>query len=297
MTGAPAPLPPPPAPARAARRRGRLTVFGRAGVVILVLWVVIAVVGPFVLPLGENDLPFPDDYGSFQAPRPGAWLGTDVQDRDVLTRIVYGASRTLGISVLATMLGFLVGVVFGVGSALIGGMVDVVVARFNDAMISLPTIMLGLIAIAAFGSSIPVLILITGFLFAPIAFRLSRALGMEAMTQDYVEAARLRGEGLWWVIRAEIWPNIWLPLLSEFGIRLIYVILFIASLSFLGLGIQPPRADWGSMVRENIAALQFGASAMPVLAPAFAIASVTMAINFIVDDFTNSAGRRRAVRR
>lgn len=274
-------------------RRGRLSLFGRFGVVVLVVWAVIAIVGPFVLPLGENDLPFPDDYGTFQVPRAGAWLGTDSQDRDVLTRIVYGASRTLGIALMATVLGFLLGVVFGVGSALIGGMVDVLVARFNDALLSLPTIMLGLIGIAAFGSSIPVLIGITGFLFAPVAFRLARALGMEVMTQDFVEAARLRGEGLWWIIRAEIWPNIWLPLLSEFGLRLIYVILFVSSLSFLGLGIQPPQADWGSMVRENIAALQFGASAVPVLAPAAAIASVTMAINFIVDDFTSTAGRRR----
>ena len=274
-------------------RRGQLSLFGRFGVVVLVVWAVIAIVGPFVLPLGENDLPFPDDYGTFQVPRAGAWLGTDSQDRDVLTRIVYGASRTLGIALMATVLGFLLGVVFGVGSALIGGMVDVLVARFNDALLSLPTIMLGLIGIAAFGSSIPVLIGITGFLFAPVAFRLARALGMEVMTQDFVEAARLRGEGLWWIIRAEIWPNIWLPLLSEFGLRLIYVILFVSSLSFLGLGIQPPQADWGSMVRENIAALQFGASAVPVLAPAAAIASVTMAINFIVDDFTNTAGRRR----
>ncbi len=290
-----------PKPAVSATSRGkghsRLTWFGRVGAAILIFWAVVAVLGPFLVPLGENDLPFPDDYGSFQAPRPGAWLGTDSQDRDVLARIVYGASRTLGISLMATLLGFLIGVVGGVGSALIGGLTDVLVARFNDAMISLPTIMLGLIGIAAFGSSIPVLIVITGCLFAPIAFRLARALGMEVMTQDFVEAARLRGEGLWWVIRAEIWPNIWLPLLSEFGLRLIYVILFVSSLSFLGLGIQPPRADWGSMVRENIAALQFGASAMPVLAPAIAIASVTMAINFIVDDFTNSAGRRRTARR
>lgn len=288
-----APNPSIPAPRRRKGRR-RLTLFGRIGLMILLFWAVVAVLGPFVMPLGENALPFPDEYGSFQAPRAGAWLGTDAQDRDVLTRIVYGASRTLGIALMATLLGFLIGVVLGIGSALVGGMADVLVARFNDAMISLPTIMLGLIGIAAFGSSIPVLIAITGCLFAPIAFRLSRALAMEVMTQDFVEAARLRGERLWWVIKAEIWPNIWLPLLSEFGLRLIYVILFVSSLSFLGLGIQPPRADWGSMVRENLAALQFGASAMPVLAPAIAIASVTMAINFIVDDFTNSAGRRRA---
>ena len=117
MTAAPGPALP---AARRARPTGRLTWFGRFGGAILVVWAVIAVIGPFVLPLGENDLPFPLDYGSFQAPRPGAWLGTDSQDRDVLTRIVYGASRTLGISLLATMLGFLIGVVAGVGSALVG---------------------------------------------------------------------------------------------------------------------------------------------------------------------------------
>ncbi|MFN3641299.1 MAG: ABC transporter permease [Gemmobacter sp.] len=281
-----------PETARPARRQSPLTAFGWFGVVVLTLWAMIALVGPSVLPLGENDLPFPDDYGSFQAPRAGAWLGTDQQDRDVLTRVVYGAGRTLGISFMATVLGFTIGIFAGVGSAIVGGRVDLVVARLNDAILSLPNIMLGLIAIAAFGSSIPVLILITGCLFAPIAFRLSRALGMEVMTQDFVEAARLRGEGILWVIRAEIWPNIWLPLLSEFGLRLIYITLFVSSLSFLGLGIQPPQADWGSMVRENLGALQFGDSAWPVLAPAFAIASVTVAINFIVDDVTNAAGRR-----
>lgn len=281
-----------PEPAARPRRAARLTGFGRFGVAILAIWVAIAVVGPFVLPLGENDLPFPDDYGEFQAPRAGAWLGTDAQDRDVLTRLVYGAGRTLGISLLATCLGFLIGILFGVGSAIIGRGVDLVVARLNDAILSLPTVMLGLIGIAAFGSSVPALIVITGFLFAPVAFRLSRALGMEVLTQDFVEAARLRGEGILWIIRSEVWPNIWMPLLSEFGLRLIYVILFVSSLSFLGLGIQPPQADWGSMVRENLGALQFGESAWPVLAPAAAIASVTVAINLIVDDVTTAAGRR-----
>lgn len=281
-----------PGPARRARPRARLTAFGRIGVAILAVWTVVALAGPSVLPLGENDLPFPDAYLAFQAPQPGAWLGTDVQDRDVLTRIVYGAGRTLGISLLATLLGFAIGILFGVGSAIVGGTVDLVVARLNDAILSLPTIMLGLIGIAAFGASIPVLIVLTGCLFAPIAFRLARALGMEVLTQDFVEAARLRGEGILWIIRAEVWPNIWMPLLSEFGLRLIYIILFVSSLSFLGLGIQPPQADWGSMVRENLGALQFGDSAWPVLAPALAIASVTVAINFIVDDITTASGRR-----
>jgi peptide/nickel transport system permease protein len=286
------------APSRTVKqRRARLSGFGWTGVAILAVWAAIAALGPFLLPLGENDLPFPDAYGAFQKPQPGAWLGTDVMDRDVLTRLVYGAGRTLGISLLATSLGFLAGGVCGIGSALWGGTADLIVARLNDALLSLPTIMLGLICIAAFGSSVPVLIVITGLLFAPVAFRLSRALGMEVMTQDFVEAARLRGEGLWWIIRAEIWPNIWLPMLSEFGLRLVYVILFVSSLSFLGLGIQPPQADWGSMVRENLAALQFGESSAAVVAPAAAIASVTMAISFIIDDVTNPVRRQRAPRR
>ena len=273
-------------------KRVRLTAFGRFGICVLVLWAVVALVGPWIMPLGENALPLPDAYQSYLPPQPGAWLGTDVQERDVLTRLIYGASRTLGISLTATTLAFLVGTVLGVGSALVGGWTDVIVSRGNDAIFSLPTVMLGLIGIAAFGSSIPTLIGVTGFLFTPVVFRLSRALAMEVMTQDFVEAARLRGEGLLWIIRAEIWPNIRLPLVSEFGLRLIYIILFISSLSFLGLGIQPPRADWGSMVRENLGALQFGTSAVPVLAPAFAIASVTVAISFIVDDITTAAGRR-----
>ncbi len=279
------------APPRRSRRL-RLTLFGWTGVAILAFWALVALIGPWVMPLGENALPFPNAYQSFLPPQPGAWLGTDVQERDVLTRLVFGAGRTLGISALATTLAFLVGTVIGVASALVGGWTDILVARANDAIFSLPTVMLGLIGIAAFGSSIPTLIGVTGFLFAPIVFRLSRALAMEVMTQDFVEAARLRGEGLWWIIRAEIWPNIRLPLISEFGLRMIYVILFISSLSFLGLGIQPPRADWGSMVRENLGALQFGSSAWPVLAPAMAIASVTVAISFIVDDVTTAAGRR-----
>ena len=146
--------------------------------------------------------------------------------------------------------------------------------------------------IAAFGSSIPLLIGLAGLVYAASVYRIARALGQDIMVQDFVEAARARGEGLWWIITREILPNAAMPLATDFGLRLIFVILFISSLSFLGLGVQPPISDWGSMVRENMAGLGFGFSggALASVAPALAIASLTIAINLIVDDISAQSG-------
>ena len=171
-----------------------------------------------------------------------------------------------------------------------------VISRINDAILSLPTIMLGLVVVAAIGSSIPVLISTAGVIYASVVFRLARALGQEIMVMDFVEAARVRGEGLWWIITKEIWPNAAMPLMTDFGLRLIYVILFVSSLSFLGLGVQPPQADWGSMVRENLGALQYGTSIIPVIAPAIAIATLTVGINLIVDDVSAYSGGKLSKR-
>jgi len=283
-------------PDAAPKERFRLSVTGWIGAVVVVVWLVIAIFGPWIAPWGENDLPFPDDYSEFQSPREGAPLGTDVQDRDILSRIVYGAGRTIGISFAATVLAYAVGVVLGIGAAVSGPKVDMVMSRINDAFLSLPTIMLGLVVVAAVGSSIPVLIATAGLIYATIVFRLARALGQEIMVMDFVEAAKARGEGRWWIITREIWPNAAMPLITDFGLRLIYVILFISSLSFLGLGVQPPQADWGSMVRENLGALQYGESIMPVIAPALAIATLTVAINLVVDDISAQAGGRLSKR-
>ena len=269
---------------------------GWLGITVVSFWVIIAILGPYIAPLGENDLPFPDDYSEFQPPRPGAWLGTDVDDRDILSRLMYGAGRTIGISFVATMLAYFLGVVLGIGAAISSPRVDMVVSRINDAFLSLPTIMLGLVVVAAVGSSIPVLIITAGVIYATVVFRLARALGQEIMVMDFVEAARVRGEGRWWIITREIWPNAAMPLMTDFGLRLIYVILFISSLSFLGLGVQPPQADWGSMVRENLGALSYGASVIPVLAPALAIATLTVAINLIVDDISAHSGGKLSKR-
>jgi peptide/nickel transport system permease protein len=213
-----------------------------------------------------------------------------------MSRMMYGAGRTMGISFVATTLAYLIGVVLGIGAAVSSPRVDMVMSRINDAFLSLPTIMLGLVVVAAVGSSIPVLMVTAGVIYASVIFRLSRALGQEIMVMDFVEAARVRGEGRWWIIRREIWPNAAMPLMTDFGLRLIYVILFISSLSFLGLGVQPPQADWGSMVRENLGALQYGASIIPVIAPALAIATLTVGINLIVDDVSAHSGGKLSKR-
>jgi len=274
----------------------RPTITGWIGITVATFWLFIALFGPWLAPYGENDLPFPDAYEEFQVPQAGAPLGTDVEDRDILSRIMYGAGRTIGISVVATVLAYTIGVILGIGAAVSGPKVDMVLSRINDAFLSLPTIMLGLVVVAAVGSSIPVLIVTAGFIYASVIFRLSRAIGMEIMVMDYVEAAKVRGEGRWWIITREIWPNARMPLITDFGLRLIYVILFVSSLSFLGLGVQPPQADWGSMVRENLGALQYGASVVPVLAPAIAIATLTVGINLIVDDVSAHGGGKLSKR-
>lgn len=269
----------------------RLSVGGWIGTVIVVFWLFVAVFGQVLAPYGEDDNPFPDDYSQWQAPREGAVLGTDYLDRDVLSRIMYGAGRTIGISVIATVIAYAFGVILGIGAAISSPKIDMMMSRTNDVLISIPTIMLGLVAVTVFGSEIPVLITICGLIFASIVFRIARGIGMDIKVMDYVEAAKVRGEGMWWIVSKEIWPNAAMPMISDFGLRLIYVILLVSSLSFLGLGVQPPQADWGSMVAENRGALaNIDASVWPVLAPALAIASLTVGINLVVDDISAHAG-------
>ena len=278
------------------KKKYQPTTAGWVGITIVTFWLCMALVGPFLTPYGENELPFPNAYSEFQAPQAGALLGTDVLDRDVLSRLLYGASRTIGISLSATLLAYFIGVLAGIWAAVSSPKVDLVFSRINDAFLSLPTIMLGLVAVAAFGSSIPVLIVTAGFIYASVVFRLARAIGMEIVVMEFVESARARGEGKFWIITREIWPNASMPLLTDFGLRMVYIILFMSSLSFLGLGVQPPQADWGSMVRENLGALQFGETAISLLAPSFAIGSLTIGINLIVDDLSAMSGAQLSKR-
>ncbi|MCP5093404.1 MAG: ABC transporter permease [Gammaproteobacteria bacterium] len=271
------------------KRKFRLTWVGYASVGVVVFWLLICFIGPSIAPFHEMDMDGDDsfldaysgEYGSFH-------LGTDYLGRDTLSRVLFGARNTIGISLAATLLAYLMGITLGILAAVKGGWIDMGISRINDAILALPTIMLGLIVIAALGSSIPILIGTAAVIYATSVFRISRALGQDIMVQDYVEAAQTRGENVWWVIRAEVLPNAAMPLATDFGLRLVFVVLFISSLSFLGLGVQPPASDWGSMVRENLQGLTYGSWA--AIWPALAIASFTIAINLIVDDISAKSG-------
>ena len=278
----------------------RLSWVGKVSVFIVGVWIFLAFFGPWVAPWAESHFIEEDADGNFFVD-PGfmlpnasinSYLGTDYLGRDVLSRVIWGARTTIGISFAATLLAYFVGITLGIAAAVAGRTTDMFLSRGVDAILAFPNIMLGLIIIAAFGSSIPLLIGLAGLVYAASVYRIARALGQDIMVQDFVEAARARGEGLWWVISREILPNATMPLATDFGLRIVYVILFISSLSFLGLGVQPPISDWGSMVRENMSGLGFGFSggALASVAPAIAIASLTIAINLIVDDISAQAG-------
>ena len=282
------------------KKKLRLSLVGKISVVVVAFWVLMALIGPWVAPYDEAHFIEEDPQGnffddpSFMLPNAeiNSWLGTDYLGRDVLSRIIWGARTTIGISFAATMLAYFVGITLGIAAAVAGRWVDTCLSRVVDAILAFPNIMLGLIVIAAFESSIPLLIGLAGLIYAASVYRIARALGQDIMVQDFVEAARARGEGLWWIITREILPNATMPLATDFGLRLVYIILFISALSFLGLGVQPPVSDWGSMVNENRAGigLGFGGGAIAAIAPALAIASLTIAINLIVDDISAQAG-------
>ncbi len=247
------------------------------GLVVVTLFVLIAVFTPLLAPYPESA----NIGGTWDEPSMAMWLGADQIGRDMLTRIMYGTRMTIGVALAITALSFLIGIVLGFLSAVMGGWIDVALTRLVDVMLSIPGLIFALIILGVFGSSIPVLIVTIAVLDSTRVFRLARALGMNLTVLEYVEAARLRGEGTWWIIRREILPNASAPLMSEFGLRFCFNFLFIAGLSFLGLGVQPPYADLGGMVRENAAAINFGM--MAPIYPAATIALLTVSVNLVVD--------------
>lgn len=280
------------------KKRLRLSLTGKVCVAIVVFFVFLAFAGPYIAPYHEAEFIEEDLQGeyildpSFLSPSEQTYFGTDYLGRDVFSRVIWGARTTIGISFAATTLAYFIGITLGVAAAVAGGWTDTVLSRVDDAILSFPNIMLGLILIAAVGSSIPLLIGLGGVVYAASVYRIARALGQDIMVQDFVEAARARGEGLWWIITREVLPNAAMPLATDFGLRLVFVILFVTSLSFLGLGVQPPTAECGTMVRENLTGLGngFWNGAIASLAPAFAIAVLTISINLIVDDISAQSG-------
>ncbi|MFO1038975.1 MAG: ABC transporter permease [Geminicoccaceae bacterium] len=249
----------------------------RIGAIIVLINLFAALFGPWLAPYGEADV-----GGEVWAPFSAEHLlGTDQLGRDLFSRLLFGARLTIGIALLVTLLSFSIGIGLGFTAALAGGWTDQLLSRGVDALMAIPTLIFALLVLSVLGTSIPVLVIVIAILDATRVFRLARALAINVGALDFVEVAKLRGEGLPWIMRHEILPNTTAPLIAEFGLRFCFVFLFISALSFLGLGVQPPLADWGGMVRENAQAINFGIAAP--LIPAAAIAIMTIGVNLVVD--------------
>ena len=264
-----------------------LNLSARIGLFIVLFMAFCAMFAPWLAPYGQSEI-----VGDVWEPIGGAFIfGTDQIGRDLLSRLIYGARNTIALALLSTMVSFTGGAVLGFIAATMGGNVDQVLSRVVDVIISIPTLIASLIVLSALGTATPTLIVVIGIIYAMPVFRIARAVAMDIEVMDYVEAARLRGEGLWWLMRREILPNAMTPLAAEFGLRFCFVFLLISSLSFLGLGLQPPLADWGAMVRGNADGIAWGF--LHPLLPAACIASLTIGINLLVDRWVHKASGLR----
>jgi peptide/nickel transport system permease protein len=257
----------------------RFDTVGMIGLVIILFWAVVAIFAPLLTPYPVGDIVDFDYFGPVSSK---FWMGTDYLGRDIFSRILMGARYTVGISLGAVTIACFIGVTLGMTAAVIGGWYDRVLSRFLDALTSIPSMMFGLVLVAAVGSSIPVLILTLAVIYTPGSYRFARALAVNVNTMDFITVARVRGEGIGYLIRTEILPNILGPVLADFGLRFVFIVLLLSGLSFLGLGVQPPYADWGALVRENIGGLPFGAPA--VIFPSIAIATLTISVNLLIDN-------------
>ena len=249
----------------------------KLGVLVIICYVFVAVLAPVLAPYKETAIV----GASYELWSDEYLLGTDNIGRNMLTRLIFGARNTIGIAFATVLLAFIVGGTLGMLAAILGGWYDLVIGRIVDILMAIPSLVFALLLLMVFVTSILSLVIIIVLLDSTRVFRISRSAAMNVVVMEFVEAARLRGEGMAWIIRKELLPNITAPLLAEFGLRFCFVFLFIASLSFLGLGIQPPLADWGSMVRENATLITYN-DITPLL-PAVAIAGLTVAVNFVVD--------------
>ena len=259
------------------------------GILVIVIYAAVAIAAPVLAPFAEREIV----GNQFEAWSSEHLLGTDRIGRDMLSRLIYGARNTVGIAFATTALAFVVGSFLGLWAALTGGWLDQILSRFVDALMSIPALIFSLLLLTIFGTSVLTLILVIAAVDSTRVFRLARAVAQGVVVMDYIEAAKLRGEGSWFLIRREILPNALAPLVAEFGLRFCFVFLTIAALSFLGVGIQPPTADWGSMVRETAGLIQFAeydfTAAMTPMLPAAAIALLTVAVNFVVDWFLHKS--------
>jgi peptide/nickel transport system permease protein len=257
---------------------------------VLLFWLLAALFGPSMLSAtgarGGGDV--------FAPVSASHWLGTDYLGRDMLARVIEGTRYTVGVAFVATLIASGLGTTLALLAAASNRWIDGGLSRSLDTLTAIPSKMFALLMVAGFGSSVPMLIATASIIYVPGAYRIARSLAVNINALDYVTVARTRGEGTLYVMLREILPNIAGPMLADLGLRFVYVVLLLASLSFLGLGVQPPAADWGSLVRENVGALADGAAS--VIAPALAIASLTIAVNLVIDNLPGRAARERGAR-
>ncbi|MGV8986475.1 MAG: ABC transporter permease [Cypionkella sp.] len=255
----------------------RIPVSALFGILITSTFVLAALFAPWIAPY-----PIDSAIGKvWEGPSQQFWLGTDSIGRDILSRLIYGGSVTIFVALVSSVLSFSMGAFFGFLAATRGGWIDTGLSRTVDLMMAVPSLIVALVVLSVLPLNLTVLILVMGILDSTRVFRLSRAVAADIAVMDYVEAAKLRGEGQSWIIFREILPNAMTPLVAEFGMRFIFAVLFISTLSFLGLGIQPPLTDWGGMVRENKDGLVYGKAA--AMMPAIAIAVLAISVNLVAD--------------
>jgi len=259
------------------------------GLIMISTYIFVAVFANWLAPFGEAEV-----VGRQYAPWGEQFvLGTDQIGRDMLSRLIFAARNSVSIAFITTLIAFLLGSMLGLLSAVVGGWIDQGLGRFVDVLMAIPSLIFTLVLLTIFGTDLMTLILVIALFDATRVYRLSRAVAVNVVVMDFVEAARLQGEKLPWIMAREVLPNILPPLAAEFGLRFTFVFLTIAALSFLGLGIQPPTADWGSMVRENATLINYG-DITPLL-PAAAIALLTVSVNFVVDWFLHKTSGLRDV--
>jgi peptide/nickel transport system permease protein len=270
--------------------RARFAQFGPSGwlgLAIVLFWALASIFGPALLSrtgaAGGGDVFAPISQAH--------WLGTDYLGRDMLARVIEGARYTVGVAFIATLLASGTGTLLALLAAASNRWVDAGLSRGLDTLTAIPSKMFALLIVAGFGSSVPILVAAAALIYVPGAYRIARSLAVNVNALDYVTVARTRGERTGYVMLREILPNIAGPMLADLGLRFVYVVLLLASLSFLGLGVQPPHADWGSLVRENILALPDGGAS--VIAPSLAIASLTIAVNLVIDNLPGRGARER----
>ena len=275
-------------------RRERLRLLARsatflAGAFLVSVFVFCAIFGPAVVPYDPYGAPT-DLLSKLQPPSSEHLFGTDQLGRDVFSRVVVGARDILVVALAATLLGAVLGTALGLVTGYFRGVVDEVLMRIVDAFLAIPLVILATVALVALGPSKVTLAAVIGIVFAPIIARTVRAAVLSERELEYVEAARLRNERAPYIMFAEILPNVTGPIVVEFTVRLGYAIFAIATLTFLGFGVQPPSPDWGLQVKENYVILN-GGYWWPTFFPALAIATLVVGVNLIADGLTQAFER------